>query len=136
MFVWGAALSTVTTAIFWFVDPDAEELQRLKNEAATALHTDATLDEEEVASSRRLYPWYRAPLGARCCDDFCFSEVLRAATSPFTDDQLKLKQQKQQQKQQQQQQVQQQVQGRRLKEVEVAATVSRETEPLLGCSGV
>ena len=107
MFVWGAVLSTVTTAIFWFVDPDAEELQRLKkNEAAsTALHTDATLDdEEEVASSRRLYPWYRAPLGAKCCDGFCFSEVLRAATSPFTDGQLKQKQQRQQQRQQQQQQ--------------------------------
>ena len=55
-FVWGAVLGTITTTIFYFVDPD------------------------EVEQPDQKKHWYSAPLGAKLCDRLCFPAILALET--------------------------------------------------------
>ena len=71
MFVWGTVLSVVTTAIFYFIDPDEDE--RLAREAKARAQKGPAEGEEEAEPEPG--DWHRGPAGARWCDRLCFPAV-------------------------------------------------------------
>ena len=71
MFVWGTVLSVVTTAIFYFIDPDEDE--RLAREAKARAEKGPAEGEEEAEPEAG--DWHRGPAGARWCDRLCFPAV-------------------------------------------------------------
>ena len=75
MFVWGTILSVVTTAIFYYIDPDEDErLARLAKAAA-----EGGDGAEEAREPPAPGAWYRGPLGAALCDRLCFTAVFAPA---------------------------------------------------------
>ena len=76
MFVWGTILSVVTTAIFYYIDPDEDE--RLARLAKVAAERGDGADAGEPPAPGA---WYRGPFGAALCDRLCFPAVFAPAVS-------------------------------------------------------